>query len=356
MAGRSHTARLAVASTALFLLLAATNAGAASTQTASWSDDGAALTVDALADQAELDVTLTFGVSGPPARTTLTVPAGFDLFPARPPGTFIGEIDISASSGSYGASALTRLSGEVASAPLDQAAEAAAQACSPGTHLAIWTAELSLLGQPIDLPIYVSSADPPAGGLKLDICAPALIAAAGGPAPLLPMASLTLSLLELDPPTTHGSYLWRAIVTPLAPDQHTPLPAKAYELRALAPVPHTLTLHARYQPSTRSALLTGRLTADGKPRSGVKIYFDILQRTVTPKGVRYHDTTAGPAKTNTAGRYSFRSRLTHSAGLQAIVPDTTGRCDGPSTAPAGCVSTTTSASRSTTITLAVPHH
>ena len=175
------------------------------------------------------------------------------------------------------------MSGEVASAPLDDASEAAAQACSPGTHLAIWTAELSLLGQPIDLPIYVSSAAP-AGGLILDICTPTLIAAAGGPTPLLPMATLTLTLLELDPPTAHGSYLWRASVTPLAPDQHSPLPAKAYELRALVPVPHTLTLHARYEPSTRTALLTGRLTADGKPRAGIKIYFDILQRTVTQTG------------------------------------------------------------------------
>ena len=355
MAGRRHTARLAVASTALFLLFAATNAGTAFTKSASWTDDGAALIVDAPADQGEVDVTLVFGVAGPPARTTLTVPAGFELFPTRPPGSFIGEIDIFASSGSYGASALTRLSGEVASAPLDVASEAAAQTCSPGTHLAIWTAELSLLGQPIDLPIYVSSAAP-AGGLILDICTPTLIAAAGGPPPLLPMANLTLTLLELDPPKAHGSYLWRASVTPLAPDQHSPLPAKAYELRALVPVPHRLTLHARYQAPTRSALLTGRLTADGKPRAGVKIYFDILQRTVTPTGVRYHDTIAGPTKTNTAGRYTFRSRLTRSAGIQAIVPDTTSRCDGPSTAPAGCVSSTTSAGRSTTITLAVPRH
>src|SRR5216684_2322455 len=50
--------------------------------------------VEALADQSELDVTLTFGVAGPPARTTVTVPAGFELFPTRPPGTFIGEIDL----------------------------------------------------------------------------------------------------------------------------------------------------------------------------------------------------------------------------------------------------------------------
>ena len=120
------------------------------------------------------------------------------------------------------------------------------------------------------------------------------------------------------------------------------------------PVPHLLTLHARYESSTKTALLTGRLTANGKPRSGVKIYFDILQRTVTPTGVRFHDAVAGPVKTNAAGRYSFRSRLSHTAGLQAFVEDTTNRCAGASTAPAGCLSTTTSSSRSATITLAVP--
>ncbi len=326
MAARRDMARLAAGSAACFLLLAVTNAGAVSTRTASWADDGPALTVDTSSDQDELDVTLIFGVAGPPARTTISVPAGFELFPARPPGTFIGEIDIFASSGNYGASALLRLTGEVAAAPLDDASEAAAQGCSPGKHIAIWSAELSLLGQPLELPIYVSSADPPATGLKLDICAPALAAGVGGLVPLLP------------------------------PDQHSPLPAKGYELRALVPVPHLLTLHARYQGSTRTALLTGRLTANGTPRSGVKIYFDILERTVTPTGVRFHDALAGPVKTNAAGRYSFRRRLTHTAGLQAFVEDTRGRCEGPSTVPAGCLSTTTSSGRSTTITLTVPRH
>lgn len=352
MAGRSHSARVAVGSAAL-ILLAAAHADAAATRSTSWVDDRPVLTVAALSDDEELDIRLAFGAAGPPARATVTVPAGFALYPARPPGAFVGEIKLFASSGDYGATALTLLTGEIEAAPLDDAGEAAAQACSPGKHLAIWTAGLSLLGQPLELPIYVARADPPARGLKLDICAPAL-AASGGSAPLLPMASLSLSLLQLDPPTAHGGYLWRAIVTPLAPDQQSPLPAKTYELRSLIPIPHTLTLHARYQSSTRTAFIDGRLTANGKPRAGVDVYLDILERTVTPTGIRFHDTTAGPVKTNPAGRYFLRKHLAHTAGLQAVVRDTTRRCDGPSAAPAGCLDATTAATRSTTITLVVP--
>jgi hypothetical protein len=187
-----------------------------------------------------------------------------------------------------------------------------------------------VLGQPLTLPIYVSNADPPARGLKLDICAPALAAVAGGPAPILPIARLTLSLLQLDPPATHGDYVWNALVTPLAPDRHSPLSTKTYELRALVPVPQTLTLHARYLRASKTALLTGRLTAAGRPRAGAAVYFEIYQRTVTPKGIRYHDSIVGPATTNRDGRYRFRTRLAHTAGLQAFVQEATAGCAAPS--------------------------
>lgn len=354
MARRRHTARIAVAALVVAVGFVAATAAFGFTRTGAWFEDTPSLSVEPNGEQSELYVTLSFGASGPPARVTLSAPAKFDLWPVRPPGTFIGEVAVLAASGDYGSSARSLLRGEIAAARLDDASETAAQACSPGTHVAVWMAELSLLGQPLDLPIYLSNAAPPRSGLELDICAPALATPAGGPPPLLPIESLTFELMQLDPPEEHGSYLWQAMITPFGPDLHSPLPAKTYEIRALVPLPQKLTLNATYRRTTETATFTGRLTANGVPRAAAKIYIDVLQRTVTSKGIRYNDSTVGPAKTNAAGVYVLHTRLRHTAGIQAVVRSTTSRCDDRSMAPGGCRSTTTSSSRSATVTLVVP--
>src|SRR5207244_1395658 len=85
-------------------------------------------------------------------------------------------------------------------------------------------------------------------------------------AKVLPIRTLGLSLTDVDPPTRHGSYLWRAVVTPLATDRKTTKPEHAYELRAVVPVPDELTLTGTYLPRRHAVLLHGRLSANGSPR------------------------------------------------------------------------------------------
>lgn len=315
---------------------------------------GPLLLVDATGDEyPELDVSLEFGDEGAPGRISLFVPSGFAVYPVRPPGRPVGQIVIAAASYAGTSASASFLYGNVAAAPLDAATEAAAQSCSPGSHVAVWRASLSLLGRPFDLPMYVAppaAGDPADAQLRIDLCAPAL---PPGDA-LLPMLSLALQLPDLESPRAPGSYTWRALVTPLAPDQSTLLPEKAYELRSLIPVPHRLTLKARYVARQRVAILEGRLTASGQPRAGVAIEVIRLVRKVTPRGVVFSDSVAGAARTGRRGAFALRVKMPRTAGFIAFARQVAGRCSGASTAPGGCLAMTIGGTASETVTVHVP--
>jgi len=298
-------------------------------------------------DEPELDLEFDFGTNVP-GRISIFVPTGFELYPARPVGSDVGLATVHAADYSHGGATRTVLQGSVTAAALDAAAEEAAQACSPGRHLAHWSIGLSLLGQPIDVPIYLAepgAGDPAGAGLRLDVCPPA-IASSGI---LLPVSELTLLLPELEPPAARGSYVWRAIVAPLGPDQRTILAANAYELRAAVLVPHRLTLTGRYLG--HAAVLQGALRASGQPRSGVPIVLIKLVRTVTPGGVRVQDAVVASMRTKADGTYAFRVPLRKSAGFVAVAQATDRGCTGVALAPRGCLNTTTAGTESDPITI-----
>src|SRR5206468_12570209 len=92
-----------------------------------------------------------------------------------------------------------------------------------------------------------------------------------------------------------GLYTWRARVVPAAPRSYTPVPTEEFELRALVPVPHVLTLKARYQTKAKSVLLTGKLTSQGQPEAGKKISFSAFT------GEADDFAFFGPVTTNSAG-------------------------------------------------------
>jgi hypothetical protein len=298
-------------------------------------------------DDPELDLAFEFGANAP-GRVSIFVPTRFELYPVRPVGSDVGVASVYAADYAHGGVTRTLLAGSVTAAPLDAAAEDAAQVCSPGRHVARWSIGLSLLGQPIDVPIYLAelaAGDPAGVGLRLDICPPA-IASSGI---LLPVSELTLLLPELEPPTARGSYVWRAIVSPLAPDQRTILTDNSYELRAAVLVPHRLTLSGRYL--RHAALLHGALRASGQPRAGVPVTLIKLVRTVTPGGVRVQDTAVASTRTKADGTYAFRVPLRKSAGFVAIASGTERRCTGAALAPRGCVNTTTAGTESDPVTI-----
>jgi hypothetical protein len=299
-------------------------------------------------DQPELDVEFDFGVGAVPGRISVFVPAGFELYPARPVGSDVGLASVYAADYSRGGVTRTLLEGSVTAAALDDAAEESAQECSPGRHLGRWLIGLSLLGQSVDVPVYLAEPradDPARAGVRLDVCPPA-IANSGA---LLPISQLTLLLPELEPPSARGSYVWRAVVAPLAPDQRTILATSAYELRAAVLVPHKLTLAGRYL--NHAALLHGTLRASGQPRPGVPVTLIKLVRTVTPDGARFHDVAVAAMRTKANGAYAFRVPLRKSAGFIAIASATERACTGAALAPRGCLNMTTAGTESDPITI-----
>jgi hypothetical protein len=304
-------------------------------------------------DAPELDLTFDFTQDlRVPGRITVYVPAGFEIYPDRPAGSGVGAARIYAADYTGGATTLSLLDGDITAVTLDAAAETAAQACSPGPHIGLWNLRLSLLGKPLDLPIYLAAAGPadPAGAaLRLDICPPAIDAG-----PVLPIEQLSVQLPELTAPATHGSYLWRALVAPLAPDRRTILAEQAYELRALVPVPHKLTLTGAYIAKTHTAQLRGSLRANGHARPGVRIKIVKLIRTITPGGYTIHDSLAGTTHTDATGAFSFRAHISRTTGFIAIAADTTNACQGTTSAPRGCLSTTIAGLESDPITISTP--
>jgi hypothetical protein len=213
-----------------------------------------------------------------------------------------------------------------------------------------------LLGQPFEVPLLLaaaSAADPAPAASSIVLCVPSLPASDPAEGRALPITSLQLSLSGLEAPSRHGSYLWRALVTPLAPDGRTLRPDETYEVRAVVPVPNRLTIAARYGASRRAALLRGRLTANGLPRAGVWIEIVRLLRGVTPGGSTIGDSVVGWAKTNGSGAYSFAARALKTSTFVGVVAPLTGRCRGAAVTPAGCVSSTLPGTESEPITVAV---
>jgi len=240
---------------------------------------------------------------------------------------------------------------------LDAQREAALQACSPGSHLAVWQLALNLLGQPLGIPMALSparAADPSDAELRLDICPPPL--AAGGA--LLPITSIALSLWDLEPPLNRGSYRWRAVITPVAPDRMSAQPERAYELQSRVPVPQTLGLVGHYNPASGRVTLRGSLREAGKPAAGVRVSITKLVRKVTPRGVVFSDSTIAVVRTNAGGTYSLRRRLSATAGFIAFTRWRLVPCSTSSLTPNGCQSQTIPASQSEPITISVRdrHH
>jgi hypothetical protein len=342
--------RIALVAAALLAL------GGGGTSRASWGERQDLLVRAVGGDYPELDVTLDVASDdGPPGRIVIYVPARFQLYPDRPPGSAVGTVSIEAEDSSFGTPTDSSLAGDIVAQQLDAAAEEAAQACSPGKHVALWNLQLSLLGQPLDVPLYLArtgAGDPPGPRLKLVLCAPTLPAQDPASARALPISFVSLSLTDVAAPRALGSYLWRAVVTPLAPDRRTLRQGRAYEVRALVPVPNRLTLGGRY--SAGQAILTGRLTAGGRPRARVQVRIVKLARVITPSGVVFRDAIAGFVRTDRTGRFTFRAKLPKTAGFVAFVDEGSTRCSGRSIAPGGCKGTSIAGTGSEALTVSVP--
>jgi hypothetical protein len=320
---------------------------------ASTAFDGAELNVTQLSlaglNLLSVDVSLqsTFGGGEAPgiaASTDLSVAAGIQLDLTMAPGSEVGYLSglISAADGSGS----TLVNGViVADDPARYASDPLAQACASGSHGAVWRATLSLIGQEIAVPIAVDASDS-GGSSSYTIRACPF----RGPSASLPagIAFLDLGLVFFDQatvPVAPGIYTWSALVTPAA--QFVADPTRAFELRAIVPVPQKLNVSARYEAKTRSMTLSGKLTAAGMPRAGAVV------RLVGISGNdRFGD--LGETRTDGTGAFRVQSSVSVTTRVSASVDVPVGACSAPSTAPGGCLSETESSPQSASTTVIVP--
>jgi hypothetical protein len=288
----------------------------------------------------ELHIALDLADGGDaPAQVTLYVPRGFPIYPDRPPDSAVGTVQLTAFDDSYGSFTNSTLTGDIVAQPVP----ATAASCAPGPYIGVWQLELSLLGQPFDVPVFLektTSGDPPGAATKLVVCAPTLPATDPSTARAFPISSLDLFLDDVTAPTAHGSYVWRALITPLAADRKTPRPAHTYELRAATPVPNRLTLGGTRRRAAHTAVLFGRFTGNGSPRRHAAISIVALVRRVTPTGITFDDHVVAHATTTQSGSYRVRVPLKRATTFTAVAEQTVSRCSGAAFAPAGCISLT----------------
>jgi hypothetical protein len=287
----------------------------------------------------------------PAGRITVDVPRGQQLYPDRGAGRPVGKAYAYLRATGNRASPLRRYSGPISSEPAAGDLDEQAQRCRPARYQAIWLARLS--GAQGTIPLTIGISDAGTGRLRLDLC-PQIGATAQGAARTPAVVAVVLVLADLDAPAEPGLYRWRALVTPRLPDGSATDERATYELRALVPVPHTLTLRGRLLAAPGRVRLTGSLRARGRPQPGHLIEITTLDRTITPRGVAFHDAPAGVTATTRSGSYRLDVPIRSTRGFVAATPPTAERCSGVAAAPAGCLTTTTSGVESDPVTIGVP--
>jgi len=273
--------------------------------------------------------------NAPMAHVSVFAPQGYGLELGRPVGAPVGTavaITEDPSGGGFGDSAQATLA---VADPAAYVSDPKAQACAPGSHAAVWKATLSAGGgRSLELPIFVDPAgtSAPAGAAYVLQACPIWPSTEVGIAHRTARTLLIFIEQGFTVPEAAGRYPWSALVTPAgAPPALGAEPSRTYELRATLPFPRVLTLRARRDPKTKTVVLSGRLTALGQPEANMQI-------ALLTSGASSSRPTF--ARTNAAGEYQLRTRVTKTTEYIAFVAEDPGPCVAPSAAPAGCLTET----------------
>jgi hypothetical protein len=211
----------------------------------------------------------------------------------------------------------------------------------------VWLLHVTVSGQTIDVPVYIdptSGTETALGATKLVLClsdpydtAPASIRAPFGVK--LINAKMTLNSGVITNPSSAGTFLWRATITPWNPATPAPDAAKTVEVQSIVTLPATATLKATVKTKKvkkakkNTVLLSGTVTANGAPVAGASVAIFAGTKKVAT------------VKTNASGGFSTTLALTKAATFTATATvaqsDTT--CVTPlpaSQVPGGCASAT----------------
>jgi len=283
----------------------------------------------------------------PLARLAIYAPSGYGATLNQAPGANIGSV--TATAFSYDTQLTLPLEGTVNT---DNPASHTADACSPGTHAAVWILNLSVSGQTLQVPMYVdptAGAEAALGAYKLVICLPPPDVPAGTPgraafgAQLLD-AQFTVNNIFSTPPAG-GLVRWESLFTPYNPGKGSANAVGTWESRAFVPLPVSLTLGTAYTKKARTFTVRGKLSEGGLPVSGVTV--SVRSGASPAKLVAERKGTTTAAGTwSVKGRFGVRPKKPVYFKATASVKERDYTAQGcqsplaPTIAPAGCVSAT----------------
>jgi hypothetical protein len=273
-----------------------------------------------------------------PAKIQIYVPAGYTLNTSAAPGQTIGTttgVVIARDQGNID----LPLTGDVLVA---DPAQHATDVCSPGAP-AVWILQLSVAGQTINLPVYISPTAGPETGLgqaKLSVCLAPADTPVGSPgrSPFgAQLKSATFTVNNVFTPPT-GAVRWDSLVTPYGSGNGIPNAAGTVEARAFAG-PGAITLAGTVVSKTKRIVrLQGKVTAAGVGIVGATVNLYLSGK------LRYKK------KTNGSGGYGFLlqkkkgSKVTTTifqAKVTVAERDVTAvGCASPAVPPIPCVSAT----------------
>jgi hypothetical protein len=276
------------------------------------------------------------------AKVVLLAPRGVTLDLSRAPGAAIGLVSGKAQVGKRTVDLPRRLGTIVVADP----ARYARNACATGPHGAVWLLKTSTADGKLHfaLPVYLDTAGGDAA-YRLQLCfGSAKHAIPGWPAKAV-FRLLTLSVAHdvlSEEPTKPAAYTWHGFFTPFRTNGW-PNPAARVESRATQLLPVVWTLGGVYDAGAGAARLTGSLTQGGQPVGGLKF---VLWHGAGLGGAfpGILDPTISYATTDAAGQFWASVPIAATTYFRASGGTVLqySRCRGPSTAPKGCVSASTS--------------
>ena len=288
-----------------------------------------------------------------PARIVIYSPAGYSGTVTATPNTVLGTVHADLQALAISPDAVVQADGQILAA--DPAAYTN-NACAPGAHTAVWLLHVTVSGQTLDVPVFVDTpvpaGDPLAESapLRLVMCfsSPYVGTTVGG-APFgakLLNATLKLNQGTIRTPTTRGSYIWRAVVTPYAVGGALPAAANTVEARGIVRTPTILSINARVLSKKQRRVQISGLLRDGD--ANLPLVPVTLSRGGKPKGKAPYN--LGPKtrkRTTTNGNVTFTLRFKKKGTVYFQLSTTTGARDltsvgcSPATTPTlRCVSAT----------------
>jgi hypothetical protein len=283
----------------------------------------------------------------PIARIAIYAPSTYAATFNQAVGTNIGSVEATAFS--YDTQLTLPLSGTV-NVDDPNSATNIANACSPGTHAAVWILNLSVSGQAIQLPLYVDAttgAETALGAYRMIICLPPPDVPQGTPgrsafgAQVLDAKFTVNGIFKT--PATAGAARWESLFTPYNPGQGSVNAVGTFEARALVPLPVNLALGVSYTKKTKAYTLKGKLTEGGTPDPSFAV--SVLRgSTATALAKVASVTTKTDGSWSSSGKLKAKKVTYFKATATASERDFTAQgCVSPlpaTVAPAGCASAT----------------